>query len=142
LHAFGDGANLKRRIAEKDLDHIFLFFEDFIDDATYHSYIQRSDIIMPLLHGREKRYLGKLIPGSINLAFAYKIPLLIENEFSQFHDFATCGFSYTMDNIVPILNDLSTDPGALEVKRNQILTYPKFAYEYQKKNYITFLEKI
>lgn len=81
---------LREMVEEADLQHSFILFDSFIPNSVFHSYLQQSDIILPLLHpGMPKfeQYQRYKITGSINLAFAYKKPLLCEESFTHIPDF-------------------------------------------------------
>ena len=139
-----DGKLLKSILVERSLINHCIFFDGFIDWDTFLSYMSDSDIIMPLIHPSNPRfedYQSKHISGSFNLSFGLGIPMLIHESFSDKSDFQISSVFYSLYELQNILNGLSADRNKLlDIKRN-ILSYPKFSFEYQSKNYNDFLNK-
>ncbi|MDQ7816919.1 MAG: hypothetical protein RDU14_07810 [Melioribacteraceae bacterium] len=139
-----DGKLLKSILVERGLINHSIFFDGFIDWDTFLSYMSDSDIIMPLIHPSNPRfedYQSKHISGSFNLSFGLGIPMLIHKSFSDKSDFQISSVFYSLYELQDILNDFPADrTKLLDIKRN-ILSYPKFSFEYQSQNYIDFLNK-
>ncbi|MGY8932962.1 MAG: hypothetical protein ACKVIM_02190 [Flavobacteriales bacterium] len=113
----------------------FIFFDNYISNELFHDYIMQSDFILPLIHPNVpyyNLYLKYKISGSYNLAFAYKIPLLIEQSFSHVEDFEENSIFYNYKNINNIFNI---------IKKNSKEFYqnPKWEFEYQKEKYLSFI---
>ena len=129
-----DGTQIKKLIKDKGLESYFIFWERFIPNNEFHSYLNKSDFIMPLVSAKnEPAYLKYKISGSFNLAFAYKKPLLMEDSFSNIDDFKENAIFYNYKDINEIISTLNPI-------RN---TYqnPKWSFEYQKNNYLEFITK-
>ena len=113
----------------------FIFFDNYISNELFHDYIMQSDFILPLIHPNVpyyNLYLKYKISGSYNLAFAYKIPLLIEQSFSEVMDFQENSIFYNYKNINNIFNLINKN--SKEFYQN-----PKWEFEYQKEKYLSFV---
>lgn len=90
IQATVDGRALASQILEEGLSRQFITFKEFISVPLFHSYIQASDILLPLTTSRIsdfKKYLDYKISGTWNMAFAYKKPMLIHPAFLIYADF-------------------------------------------------------
>ncbi|MCX6139566.1 MAG: hypothetical protein NTX15_01845 [Candidatus Kapabacteria bacterium] len=62
-------------------------FEEFMDHQSFHAWMSRADIVLPLLHPQTAEYqdfLTDKCSGAFSMAWAYGLPLLLENGFSRF----------------------------------------------------------
>lgn len=134
------GKRLREMVEEADLKHSFVLFNSFIPNSVFHSYLQQSDVILPLMYrGMPKfeQYLRYKISGSINLAFAYKKPLLCEESFMPIPDFKENAIFYTTENLSSVLERLAA---LLEEKKQHLYKHPKWHFSYQQQKYISFIE--
>ncbi len=136
-HRHGDGADFRSRI--EDRKDRFMLFDSFIPDDLFHSIVKKCDLVMPLMGGKA-RYSTEAITGSVNLAFAYKIPLIMEEEFMEIEDFKRCGIDYSKGTLVTILNKLNNDQEAIRKIRRNIINCEKFDFNFQRERFIRFLE--
>lgn len=139
-----DGRELKEIAEQNGLLNNCKFFDRFIDWDLFLSYLSDSDIIMPLIHPSNPRfedYLYKHISGSFNLSFGLGIPMLIHESFSDKSDFQISSIFYSVDKLLDILMECSLKRDKLQELRNNILSYSKFSFDFQSKNYIDFLYK-
>lgn len=119
-----DGKEFQRQIQERDLMRNFVFFEQYIPESLFYSYIAACDYIMPLINPDEKcyeSYVKDKISGSFNLAFAYRKTMLCPESMRKFEDFADSSLFYDPANIVDFINSL-------------ILEKPKASFALQKWN--------
>ncbi|MCX2743111.1 hypothetical protein OO013_04500 [Mangrovivirga sp. M17] len=130
-----DGQKLLKEIESAGLNNYFITFSGFIDNDTFHSYIKLSDFIIPLIHDTiddYPKYLKYKITGSINLAFAYRITLLMDKSFEGIPDFNETALFYTDHDFIELLTNLkSTDKRVYRSK--------KWNFDYQKSNFMNFL---
>lgn len=71
-----DGREILRRLRCGSASGRFLFFDGFVPDDTLHSLVSRCDGILPLTEGRQ-RYVASAVSGVHNLAYGYRLPLLL-----------------------------------------------------------------
>lgn len=131
-----------RKLNVHKMDKRFVWFEDYVDRETFFSYLQNSDLILPLIHPRMPRggeYVTYKISGAFNLAFGLQIPMLCERSFSDFPDFDSSSFFYAEDELVRVLNGLLDRGRELEEKREAMRGYEKFQFGQQQENYIRFI---
>jgi hypothetical protein len=136
------GRKLRELVEEAGLQEHFILFEEFIPNAVFHSYLAQSDVILPLVHpGLPKfdQYLKYKITGAINLAFAYKKPLLSITQFSSIPDFDENSVFYSLDTLSETLHNLPEQLAALAPKLYQ---NPKWEFTYQQQKYISFIENV
>ncbi len=138
-HKEGNGVALQQLIKDNGVTEYFVFWKGFMENSVFHAYLQQCDIIMPLIHpgndGFEK-YLVYQITGSYNLAFAYKKPLLMLEDFSRYADFKENGIFYSLDNLSATMTDL---PKAVETITPRLYKDPKWQFQAQCKRYLDFI---
>lgn len=142
-HLNSDSEDLKTKLKEYGIEKFFVFFEGFIGDDMYHAYVEKSDVIMPLIHHTHPIFdevNGFKISGSFNLAFGHKKPLLCEEQFERFEDFRENAFFYDFDNLFGSINSLAGDKSVKEEKTKGMYKNPKWSFEFQRDKYIAFLE--
>ena len=135
----GDAADFLSKAAEMGERERFITFEGFIEDELFFSYVKLSDVILPLMPS--KRYLTKTISGTINLAFGYRIPMVIEDVFASIEDFRSSSFFCSDAHLSTMLNELCESREALTEKREAISANEKFSFDYQKQHYLDVIER-
>ncbi len=130
-------AEIKERIEAKGLDKHFVFWNKFIPNDAFYSYIQISDFIMPLVSAdKEPAYLTHKISGSFNLAFAYKKPLLMEASFKHIEDFQENALFYEYATMNEMLKDLNSN-----ILSKSRYYNPKWELDYQQQKYLEFIKR-
>jgi hypothetical protein len=137
-HNAGDGEKLKAALKSKGLSKYFLFFDDFIDDALFHAWLQASDLIMPLPH-EDGRYVKNAISGTFNLAYAYKKPQLMPKSFASIEEFSSSTLFYGKGELVNLLNGFVLEKSRIEAKSEVLANDPRFALDYQTERYRDFV---
>lgn len=130
---YNDGEYVKNKVKELGLSARFLFWDDFIDYDTFHSYLKASDFVLPLAHPSSDEYEAYFkykISGSFNLAYAYNKPLLMENTFKTVSEFTDDNsVFYAKEALVSILNQLVEKDGKCSY------TDEKWQFSYQQEAY-------
>lgn len=138
LVQFEESAASRKDLEEIDSQKQFVFWDDFVDNETFHSYLLRADYLLPLIHNQGtsgSRYREK-ITGLFNLAFGYGKRLVMEEFFREFDDFRTTAVFYTQeDDLVTVLNNLGKPKKDQAVYSNE-----KFKLENQAAQYLGFIE--
>jgi hypothetical protein len=126
---------IKQKIEELDLQNQFMYWESFVPNQLFHSILQESDFIMPLIHSNHisASYYEYRISGTFNLAFAYKKPLLIEYTFKKYKDFENNSVSYSPSTLLEVVNKLE------KIDSNLLYQNEKWSFEFQKKIYLDFI---
>ncbi|MBX2827832.1 MAG: hypothetical protein KTR22_06700 [Flavobacteriaceae bacterium] len=116
-------------------DQNFKFFDAFVSNELFHDYIQNSDYIMPLIHPNNEffsRFQKYKVSGSYNLAFGYRIPLLMEQSFSRIPDFQENAIFYDFQNIDSLIPSLNAS-------HHEYYKNPKWDFQFQKENYLRLI---
>lgn len=118
-------------------------FTTRIANDVFAAYMKRSDIVMPLIHpdGKTDFYGKYRISGAYNLAFGYKIPLLLENSLSTFSDFKGVALFYDKTHIVEQINKLADNNEDFINCKNNLLQHPVYNVETQYERYVDFIEQ-
>jgi len=137
-HAHGNGAELQKLVQERNLEDYFLFFDGFVDHDQFHSYLQASDVVMPLTHpinAELMKYAEDQITGSFNLAFGYRKPLLMHEYYKRYPDFQENALFYSLEGLGTFLENLEQN---LQ-EEHAFYQNPKWGLDFQTKNYVGFL---
>ena len=138
-HRYSNAIEVVEMMKSKGLENQFVLFESFIENNLFHTYLLRSDYILPLIHPNNmggSSYLRNQISGAFNLAFAYRKPLLMEQAFSAYEDFKDSSLFYKEENLDTFLENLP-HPHKLN---KQFYQLPKWTFGYQQEQYIRFIE--
>ena len=107
-------------------------YRGFVPFQEFHSIVNASDLIMPLIHPKEDQtYMNSKTSGSINLALAYQKPLLAHSYWKNCEDFQ--GIFYDPSNLQETL-------AALQIPVMKITNSPRLKFENQKNRYIKFIK--
>ncbi len=113
----------------------FVFFDAFISNELFHDYIKQSDYILPLIHPNNaffERFRKYKISGSYNLAFGYRIPLLMEQSFNDIPDFQENAIFYDYKNMDGLFENI-------EKIKKEYYQDPKWTFDHQKQNYLQLI---
>jgi len=138
-HKHGNGPELRSLIEKLGVTEYFVFWNDFLDNATFHAYLEQCDVMMPLIHpGNDgfRKYLIYQITGMYNLAFAYKKPMLMLEDFNPYEDFKENAVFYSLENLPEVLQHAAEKIAAI---RPQMYKHPKWSFDWQAENYLDFI---
>ncbi len=133
---------LLKEIRENHLESRLIYFEEYISNETFYQLIQSSDFLMPLIHPDTPsaiEYPFNQISGSFNLAFGFRIPLLMHNAYSNVEDLRNSATFYTVDTFgkdVEFATENSTN------KIAEIASNEKWNYTVQQNVYLDFINLI
>jgi hypothetical protein len=83
----------------------FITFDHYLDYDLFHSYIQQSDFILPLLKTEEGSFYGTgRISGSFNLGIGYHLPFLLPVSYRENQDIAPYSLYYnSIQELLPLI---------------------------------------
>lgn len=86
-------------------------FDEYLDFDTFHEYLSKADFVLPLLKiTADLFYDDKRISGAFNLAYGYRLPLLLPGTFRKNTDPAPFAIYYrTIDELYEIFRSASRD---------------------------------
>jgi hypothetical protein len=129
---------LAGRISSLSKSNNIVMFDSRVPDDIFSSYMNLSDIVMPLIHA--DTYGNCRISGSYNLAYGYKIPLYMEQKLSHFPDFKNIALFYDQSqNIAAQINTLAGNREELSKCRENLLSHPIYNTAAQCKHYIDLI---
>lgn len=136
-----DGQNIQYIIKEHKIEKNFIFFNQFVPEEIFYSYICQGDYIMPLIHPHKTvyaKYLTEKISGTYNLAIAFQKPMLCPTEMNKYEDFKDSSFFYPIKNLIPFINNLKKHPDT-----SKLFQLSKWSLERQQERIIQlFLSKM
>lgn len=115
------------------------FFFEFVSAGLFDAYLRKSDFLLPLVHPDTKsaeQYITNQISGMFNLAYSYKIPLLIHENYSGLPDFGPSAFFYNPGNFGEALREAIS---GRKSKVREIDAVEKWKLPYQEAAYCDFL---
>ena len=121
----------------KQIDRI-VWFENFVAQETFDSYLQQTDFLLPLIHPdtpSAEQYISNQISGAFLISFSYHIPLLIHHSYETEADLRKSAFFYHIQSFYEALDH------AIENRANkaeQIANTEKWNPEFQHRNYLRF----
>lgn len=104
-----DGKEIYEKVCQADAQENFLFFDGFVPEEDFYSYVLQCDYIMPLIHpkrGEYAKYLTEKISGTYNLAIAYRKIMLCPQEMNIYEDFQDSSLFYAINEIPSFINSL------------------------------------
>jgi len=130
-------------VKEHDLSEQFSFYHDFIPTETFFEIISTAHVILPLIHPNtpsHDEYMKRQISGAFNLAYGFRVPLMIHEKFSNYEEFIISAFFYSLETLVDKLKEIDGNRSLLTEKRKSIETHEMFSFEKQQKNYLNVIE--
>lgn len=134
-----DRKSFEIEIEGSDLAERIVLFNEFVKAEDFNAYLNATDIIWPMVHPNTPssvEYFRNQISGAINVAFAYKIPLLIHRDYANTWGDLKNSIGYDLNNFQ---SDLLSGISDLERLRSSLPTNQKFDPEFQEKKYIDLI---
>lgn len=141
---YSDADKIKDLIKDKPYKDNFIFFDEFIMPQKMAAYLEKSDLIIPLLNpgvSNYHDYLNNQISGTFNLSFGFSVPMILHPDFNIIEDFQISSFFCDENDFIYTINKLYKNKELIAEKKKSIKTYKKFNFEFQQRNYIDFIHK-
>jgi hypothetical protein len=138
-HNHPDVIAFKEALHKYSFTNQVLLFDAFVDEQTYDSYLKKADFIWPMVHPETPsadEYFKNQISGAMNVSFAYKIPMLVHEAYTQQWPDLKHAFSYTLDGFK---SDFQNAQRNLNVMKDSMCQIEKFSSYYQEQQYLNFL---
>ena len=114
-------------------------FDSFVSPTLFDAYLKATDLIWPMVHPNTQsanEYFKNQISGAMNVSFAYKIPMLIHQEYCiQWEDFSN-SINYNFENFAFKVKEGFEKKE--EIQR-ALRETKKFDPSYQEKKYLEFI---
>ena len=134
-----DVVSFKNALHQGSLNNKVLLFESFVDEKTYDAYLKKADFIWPMVHPETPsadEYFKNQISGAMNISFAYKIPMLVHEAYTQQWPDLKYAFSYNLDGFK---SDFQNAQSNLNVMKENMKGVAKFSPDHQEERYLRFL---
>jgi hypothetical protein len=130
-----DGIALKNMISGLGLNEHFRLWDSFIGLEEFYSCIRESDYIMPLIHFNHQSFdiYRNQISGSFNLAFGFRLKLLMDERFNEYEDFKENSIFYRQENMFEIINNLKIPDD------QNIYNEEKWGFDFQANKYLDLI---
>jgi hypothetical protein len=135
-----DGNVVYEKVSQAGLLHNFVFFDGFVPEEEFYSYVLQCDYIMPLIHpnhGEYGKYVTEKISGTYNLATAYRKIMLCPQEMNTYEDFQDSSLFYSINDIQTFVNSLKPTNNS-----ENFYQHPKWKQKEQQKRLVDFLKRI
>ncbi|MES2798405.1 MAG: hypothetical protein V4638_00185 [Bacteroidota bacterium] len=126
-------------LESENLNEKVKIFNNFVPEEIFDAYLKNTDFIWPMVHPNTPsagEYFRNQIPGAINVAFSYKIPMWIHSEYVELWGDLRNSVHYSLENFP--LNFDSLAKQQQEVKAI-MLEQEKFKSEFQEEKFRQFL---
>ncbi len=110
-------------------------FHSFVDEKQFDAYLQQIDAVFPLVHPNTPsadEYFTRQISGAINVAFSYKIPMMIHEKYQDWEDFNSGVVFYDLSNFEHQFQEFLNQKENL---KTQLEMNPKFSTAFQNQNF-------
>lgn len=89
----------------------FVTFDHYLSYDLFHSYIQQSDYILPLLKADDDGFYGSgRISGSFNLGLGYQLPFFLPDNYQENQDIAPYSIYYNnMQHLLALIQQTEAD---------------------------------
>lgn len=110
--------------------------------ATYvHQQLRNADLILPLLYPRSSdRFYGDgRVSGAMNAAFAFKVPMLMDDSWRGVPDYEASSFFHARYRLLPRIEELANAADRVEAMKDVMRANPQFDERFQGERYRAFL---
>lgn len=129
----------QKRLKEENLESNVVFFDCFVSHEQFSEQLRRTDAILPLVHPdtpSAEQYFKKQISGAMNVAFGYKIPLLIHEAYRGIEEMKPACLYYEPTHFGTLLKD---NKGTLKDISERMTQNEKYNAEHQESRYLKFV---
>ena len=129
----------QKRLKEEQLENAVVFFDRFVSHEEFSEQLRRTDAILPLVHPdtpSAEQYFKKQISGAMNVAFGYKIPLLIHEAYRGIEEMKDACLYYDPKYFCAMLKD---NKDALKDIAERMTQNEKYNAEHQESRYLKFV---
>jgi hypothetical protein len=130
---------LKETLRENGLLDRVTMYDHFVDEKEFDRVVKQSDFIWPMIHPNTesaKEYFRNQIPGALNVALGYKIPLLVHADFVEEWKDLSFAATYRLETFRADIENALANAEQLKSTLEQVEAYnPVF----QEEKYLEFI---
>lgn len=131
----------KQQLERQNLAHRVCLFKDFVSEEDFDAYLKQTDAVFPLVHPgtpSADEYFSRQISGAINVAFSYKIPMMIHEAYRDWEDFESGVTFYNLSDFKEKFEWFLMN--STELKK-QLESNPKFSSDFQNQRFAEIVLK-
>jgi len=124
-----ENSNIKNRVNS---------FDHFVSQEDFDAHLKKTDVILPLVHPNTPsadQYFRNQISGAMSVAFGYKIPMLIHENYSFIEEMKSASVYYNPSNFKHRI----TEKEKFKKIRKELELNPRFDVEQQEQRYLNFI---
>lgn len=128
-------------LVEKKIEDKVVFFDHFLSQEELDAHLRNMDFLCPLIHPETpsaEQYISNQISGMFNIAFGYRIPLLIHQAYASISDLAQSAAFY---RVASFGSDFNRALEQAENIKQQIAANKKWDASYQQSHFVSFISK-
>jgi hypothetical protein len=136
------GKQLHKLIIDNKVENWFITFDSFLSNEIFFKELNNSDFIFPLIHPSGKHFNAFYKTGisfAFSLAFAFKKPLLIHNQFRLNEEYKNVSVFYDEKNLHSVFKCIVSDDLLVSRLEDGYRTLPKLEFNFQAESYNEFL---
>lgn len=122
-------------LESKNLSNVH-WYSEFLEQKVFDEILQTCELILPLIHPHTEsaqQYFSNQIPGAMTISFAYKIPMLVHEYYSNLVDLNPASFYYKLDSFcVPSEEEVIA-------KKEAIKNEERYKLQFQEERYSKFV---
>jgi hypothetical protein len=110
-------------------------------EEDFDAYLKQTDGILPLVHPNtpsSEEYFSRQISGAINIAFSYKIPMMIHEQYQNWEDFSQGVIFYKMETFDKQIQQFEKNIPNL---KQQLKSNPKLSFNFQNQRFAEVILK-
>jgi hypothetical protein len=137
-----DGQELLERIMRLGLEKHFTFYSGFIPHGEFYDTLREAWMVLPLITPRcpdFAEYRDYKITGSFNLAYGFRLPMLLHESFSGNRIYRETSVFYKDGGLFDTIRRCQDDPHLHRNIRERISRMPEFQFDYQAQKYVQFI---
>lgn len=115
------------------------FFQNRLYFSKIDQILRKTSAILPLIHPNTPsadEYFRNQIPGAMNMALGYKIPLLMHRSFETIDELNVASVYYELNDFSTALEQLKSQGDTIRKAMNKS---ERYSSEYQQKKYLDFV---
>ena len=132
-----DVREFEAKLAEINLKHKVTLYTDFVSHGEFIEQLRKTDAILTLIHPETPsadQYFKNQIAGAMSVAFGFKIPLLLHENFGNIEEMKPAAIYYLPQHFERVLDKKTVR----DVEEN-MRTHQAYDANYQEQRYLDFL---
>ncbi|MFN5910344.1 MAG: hypothetical protein ACK45H_03325 [Bacteroidota bacterium] len=134
-----NSADFLSALAKKGMNSRVKIFDHFVAAEEFDAHLRKMDLIWTMIHPETtcaQEYFSNQIPGGLNIALAYGIPMLNHAYYVKEWEDLKYSIGYTLDTFK---EDFENGTKGIDILRSEMKSVPRFTAVFQEKSYLDLL---